>query len=232
MENSLEYAKKNAAFKALKEIKDGQVIGIGSGSTVSYLIKFLGEKIKSRELDILAVPSSYQSFYELVNAGVKVTSLDEHPQLDITIDGADEVDGNFNMIKGGGAALTREKIIASVAKKVVIIVDYTKITEKLGSKPVPVEVIPFAFKPVYLTLQKMGGKPVLRMGKHKMGPVITDNGNLIIDVKFSEITDPENFEWKINNIPGVVENGIFYNLVDALYVGYEDKVEILTPSKS
>lgn len=141
--------------------------------------------------------------------------------MDVAIDGADEVDPNKNLIKGGGAAHTREKIVDSLAEQFIVVVDSGKLVDKLGSTfLLPVEVIPMAITPVMAALAKLGGKPELRMGVRKAGPVVTDEGNLVVDVKFDDIPDPASLEKTINNIPGVLENGLFVNVTDVVLVGY------------
>ncbi|MHA1595590.1 MAG: ribose 5-phosphate isomerase A [Candidatus Baldrarchaeia archaeon] len=224
-----EIAKKNAAREAVKLIRDGAVIGIGSGSTVEYAVKFLIERVKNEDLEVYAVPSSTQAYFLLVGSGIRIVTLDEYPELDLAIDGADEISDDLDMIKGGGAALTREKIVDAAAKKLIIVVDFTKRVKRLGERaPVPVEVLPFACGFVMKKLTEMGGKAALRLAQRKVGPIITDNGNFIIDVRFgTPIDDPKELETKINMIPGVVENGIFTNMADIVYVGYKDHVDIL-----
>jgi len=224
-----ETAKLSAAEAAVKLVKDGYVIGIGSGSTVKHFVKLLGKRIRDEELEIYGVPSSFQSYFLALNNGIRVVSLDEFNVLDLAIDGADEVDPKLNLIKGGGGALTREKIVDSAAKSFVVIIDWTKKVSHIGERfPVPVEVLPFAYGYVCRRLREFGGNPVLREAKSKLGPIISDNGNFIIDVKFQRIDDAKKLEKEINNIPGVIENGIFpSSLVDMVYVGYSDKVEVL-----
>lgn len=224
-----ETAKFNAAETAVKLVEDGHVIGIGSGSTVEHFVKLLGKRIKEEGLEIYGVPSSFHSYFLALNNGIRVVSLDEFNVLDLAIDGADEVDSNLNLIKGGGGALTREKIVDSAAKSFIVVVDWTKKVSYLGEKfPVPVEVLPFAYGYVFRRLRELGGEPVLREAKSKLGPIISDNGNFIVDVKFKRIDDAERLEKEINNIPGVIENGIFpSSLVDMVYVGYNDRVEVL-----
>jgi len=201
-------------------VKDGMVLGIGTGSTSAHAIFFIGERIKNEGLKVYGVPTSFQAKQLAVQAGIKI--INNWERIDIAFDGADEVDKNLNLIKGRGAALSREKVIDSFANKFIVLVDESKLVEKLGSKPVPVEVLPFAWR----TVQKLiGGE--LRMGVKKDGPVITDNGNFILDVKFGEINNPEGLERKINNIPGVIDNGLFTNIVSEVYVGSNNKVKIL-----
>jgi ribose 5-phosphate isomerase A len=220
--------KKMAAEAALEQIKDGMIIGMGSGSTVMHLIKLLGPKVQKKEMELLVVPTSYDTMQLCITAGIRLTTLDEHPTLDLTIDGADEVDANLNLIKGGGAALTREKIVGRAAKLLVILVDESKVVKALGEKsPLPLEVLPFAL-PLVLHRLKKFGTPLLRMSNKKLGPVVTDNGNFIVDLHNPEITNHSALEKQLNNIPGVIENGLFINMADIVYVGSEKGVQILT----
>lgn len=218
--------KKLAGYEAAELVKDGQVVGLGTGSTTHYFIERLGEKIKQEEMEILGIPTSYQSLFLAREAGITVTTLDEHV-IDLAVDGADEVDPQLNLIKGGGAAHTLEKIVDSSAEKFIVIVDDSKLVDELGNFPVPVEIIPSAFRVVTEQLENMGGKPQLRMAERKDGPVITDNGNFVIDSRFGKIPEPEALEVELNTIPGVVENGIFTGVVDEVMVGTLDGLEIL-----
>jgi len=224
--NWQEEAKKAVAREAVKHVKRGSVIGLGSGTTVAYAIKELGKK----RLQILAVPSSHQAFLLATQNHIQTTTLDEHPRLDLTIDGADQVETKtLNMIKGMGGALTREKIVAAASKENIIIIDKTKLASKLGVKqPVPVEVLPFALATVKTKLQALKGKPRLREGSGKMGPVVTDNGNFILDTDFGAINEAEKLNTQIKSIPGVVETGLFLSMATTVYVGTEAKVEKLT----
>lgn len=210
--------KENVGKKAADLIKDGQIVGLGTGSTTHYFIRHLGERIKNEELNILGIPTSYQSLIIAREAGINTTTLDEY-DIDVAVDGADEVDENLNLIKGGGAAHTLEKLVDSSAKKFIVIVDDSKMVKQLGEFPVPIEIIPEALRIVKESLVDMGGKPELRMGVQKDGPVITDNGNFIVDTKFDSIRNPQKLEKELNILPGVVENGIFTNLVDKVIIG-------------
>jgi ribose 5-phosphate isomerase A len=222
-----EAAKRKAALAAVKHVKDGLVVGLGSGSTAAYAIEALGERIKREKLSLLAVPTSYQAFLLAVKCGIAVTTLDEHPVIDVTIDGADQIDAKLNLIKGMGAALAREKIVASASKMNIIIADEGKKVAVLGENnhPVPIEVLPFAITTVKRRIKAVGGKAVLREGKGKLGPVITDNGNAIIDASFGVISNAAELEKKLKMIPGVVETGLFVNLADIAYVGTASTVE-------
>ena len=220
-------AKKLAGEEAIKHVKEGDIVGIGSGTTIAHVINLLGERVKRDGISILAVPSSYQSAHQLVENGIPLTSLDEYPSLNIAIDGADEVDRALNLIKGGGAALAREKVVGAAAKRLIIVVDSSKVSDSIGGVPVPVEVLPFAYSFVKRKIQEMGGKISLRNASRKLGPVITDNGNFILDVKFNKIDKPSLLERELNNIPGVIENGVFVDLANIVYIGYADRVEKL-----
>ncbi|MEM2380255.1 MAG: ribose 5-phosphate isomerase A [Candidatus Nezhaarchaeales archaeon] len=225
-------SKKRAALEALKHVKSGMVVGLGTGSTSAFFIEALGEAIKRGELSVKGVPTSYQAFQKAVKCGVPIITIEEASCIDLAVDGADEVEvGTLNLIKGRGAALTREKIVDSMAKEFIVIVDDRKIVNKLGVKtPIPVEVLPFGYAYVLKKLKELGCEPTLRSaGTYKDGPLITDNGNFIIDAKFNGIENPRELELTIKSIPGVIEVGIFTGLVKLVYVGYEDRVITLTP---
>ncbi len=213
-----------AAMEAVELVEDGMVIGIGSGTTVEIFLRELGRRIKEEEIDVLGVPSSYQSKLLAVEAGIALVDLIECPELDLCIDGADEVDRRLNAIKGGGGALTREKIVAYASEEVVFIVDERKVVETL-SYPVPVEVIPFSLGYVLGELRRLvkdygsNGDVYIRQGTGKLGPVVSDNGNFILDCEFGEIEDPGELETEIKIVPGVVECGIFTNVADRVIVG-------------
>jgi ribose 5-phosphate isomerase A len=199
-------------------VEDGMVVGLGTGSTTAYAIIEIGRRVADG-LDILGVPTSYQSAFLAAENGIPLTTLDEHPELDIDIDGADQIAG-FNVIKGGGAAHTREKIVALSSKKFVIIADESKCSDIL-SQSVPLEVLPFALKLAIKQVAKLGGKAELRMGVSKDGPVISDNGNFIMDADFGKIEDPSSLDEKLSKCCGIVEHGIF-TCVDAVYIGKKD----------
>lgn len=215
--------KRAAAECVAKLVKDKMIIGLGSGTTMSHVVHVLAERRTKATL----VPSSFAIQRLAASKGLRLGTLDDHPKLDLTIDGADEIDPNFNMIKGRGGAHTREKILISASKKVAIVVDRTKLVSRLGeSVPVPVEILPFAQKFVMRKLAEMKGEPILRTISGGM-PFVTDNGNYIVDVKFDSIPRPAELEDAINHVPGVVENGLFTNCVDVVYVGYEGGCKIL-----
>lgn len=220
-----EEAKKQVALEAVKHVKDNFIVGLGSGSTAAYVIHNIGQMIRQDGLKILGIPSSSQAMLLAVRSGIPLTTLDEHPIIDLTIDGADEVDRKLDMIKGGGGALTREKIVASAAKKVVIVADETKLVEKLGTTfRVPIEVLPFALGTVTKGIKELGGDPLLREGKGKVGAVVTDNGNYIVDVDFGPIDDAEDLNKGLKFISGVIETGIFLNMADIVYLGKKEQI--------
>ena len=222
--------KRSAGITASRLVEPGMVVGLGTGSTVAYTIKELGRLIREEGLEILGVVTSYQSEMLAIEAGIPLTTLAQHPELDLAIDGADQVDSSLYAIKGGGAAHTREKIVSASAKYFLVIADESKISKELD-KPVPVEVLPFAKELAIKKIKELGGKPELRMGLRKDGPVITDNGNFILDSNFAVIKDPQELALKLSSIPGVVEHGIFLN-VDELYIGKKDgSVEICKSKK-
>lgn len=206
---------------AADRVQSGTIVGLGTGSTTAYAIQYIGERLQSGELkDIKGIPTSFQATVLAKQYGIPLTTLDEVDHVDIAIDGADEVDPNKNLIKGGGAAHTREKIVDSLAEVFIVVVDNSKLVDRLGSTfLLPVEVIPMAMTPVMKALEKLGGKPTLRMGVKKAGPVVTDEGNLVIDVKFDAIENPVELEKEINNIPGVLDNGLFVGVADIILVG-------------
>ena len=228
-EGWVEGAKKNAAKEAVKHVEDSFIIGLGSGSTAAYAIEELGKRARKEGLRILGIPTSYQAFTLAVRHAISITTLEEHPTLDLTIDGADQIDNELNLIKGMGGALAREKIVAFASKKLIIIADENKKVQALGQNnhSVPTETLPFAASLVMHKMQKMGGAPVLREGKGKVGPVITDNGNIIIDTKFGLIKKPAELERKLKCISGVVETGLFIKMADIVYIGKRSGVDKL-----
>ncbi|MDD1742240.1 MAG: ribose-5-phosphate isomerase RpiA [Methanotrichaceae archaeon] len=216
--------KRIAGESAAALVKDGMVIGLGTGSTVAWTINMLGQRIREEDLQILGIATSYQSEALAVNLGIRLTTLNEHPFLDLAIDGADQVDNKLFGLKGGGAAHTREKIISCSAKKFVVVIDKSKFRENLN-RPVSVEVLPFASKLVDHKMKALGGRPILRQGRMKDGPVITDNGNFIMDVDFGIIEDPPVLAEKLDRMTGLIEHGIFDN-IDELHMAQDREVSI------
>ncbi|MDJ0728457.1 MAG: ribose-5-phosphate isomerase RpiA [Crocosphaera sp.] len=213
--------KQEVGKAAAARVKSDSIVGLGTGSTTAYAIQYIGERLQSGDLkNIVGVTTSFQAEVLARKYNIPLSTLDVVERIDIAIDGADEVDPQKNLIKGGGAAHTQEKIVDSLAQKFIVVVDGGKLVDKLGSTfLLPVEVIPKAVVPVMRKLAQLGGKPELRMGVKKAGPVVTDQGNLVIDVKFDSIDDPATLEQTINNIPGVLENGLFVGVTDVVLVG-------------
>ncbi|MFX0080899.1 MAG: ribose 5-phosphate isomerase A [Candidatus Hodarchaeota archaeon] len=225
-DNLIETGKKNAAIKAVDEnVKKNMIIGIGSGSTVVYAVQRLGEINKENTMNLKCIPSSFQAYQLIIQNGLELVSLEQFPEIDIDLDGADELDKNLNLIKGGGGCLVQEKIVASNSKELIIIADFRKNSETLGTKwkkGIPIEVIPMSYFPIMNKLKKLGGKPTLRMAKSKSGPLITDNGNFIVDVDFGEINNPGELNMEFLKIAGVVDTGLFVNMTSKAYIGLED----------
>ena len=214
--------KQIVADAAIKEVHSDMILGLGSGSTAALMIKSLADSIHSGKLqNIKGVATSFQSEVLALELGIPMIDLAAVSQIDLAIDGADEVDPGFQLIKGGGACHVREKLVASKAHQLLIVVDETKLVQNLNqSFPLPVEVLPNAWKRVQDVISEMNGSSTLRMATKKAGPIVTDQGNLILDVLFKDgIKNPKDIEMSINNIPGVLENGLFVDLTDKVLVG-------------
>jgi len=226
-----EELKKLSGEKAVEQIEDGMIVGLGTGSTVEYSLRKLGQLVKEG-LKIQGIPTSIHTKRIAKEENIPLTTLEENPIIDITIDGADEVDSNLNLIKGGGGALTREKIIAFHSEKVIIIVDDSKIVKCLGIDfPLPVEVVKFSWEATKKTLENFGCE-VTRREIMQDEPFITDNGNYILDCEFERIENPEQMEIDLNLIPGVVENGLFIGLADKIIVGGKQGIMTLEKEKT
>ncbi|MCP9881491.1 ribose-5-phosphate isomerase RpiA [Cyanobium sp. Alchichica 3B3-8F6] len=214
--------KQAVATAATEQIRSGMVVGLGSGSTAALMIQALGAKLNSGELtDVVGVTTSFQGEVLAAELGIPLKSLNAIERIDLAIDGADEVDPSFQLIKGGGACHVQEKLVARRAERFVVVVDATKLVDTLNlGFLLPVEVLPGAWRQVQAELAAMGGDAQLRMAVKKAGPVVTDQGNLVLDVKFAGgISDPAGLEAAINNLPGVLENGLFVNITDQVLVG-------------
>ena len=213
--------KQQVGKAAADRVQSSSIVGLGTGSTTAFAIEFLGKRLQSGEIkEIKGIPTSFQASVLAKQYGIPLTTLDEVDKIDVAIDGADEVDPQKNLIKGGGAAHTREKIVDALAEQFIVVVDSSKLVDRLGSTfLLPVEVLPMAMTPVMRAIEKLGGKPELRMGVKKAGPVVTDEGNLVIDVKFDSLEKPAELEKTLNNIPGVLENGLFVGVADIVLIG-------------
>ena len=221
--------KQAVALAAVDQIENGMILGLGSGSTAALMIEALAMKIKSGEIkDVVGVTTSFQGEVLASELGIPLKSLSSVSGIDLAIDGADEVDPKFQLIKGGGACHVQEKLVAALAKKFIVVVDSTKLVKKLNLDfKLPVEVLPSAWKQVQKTLINLGGEGNLRMAQKKAGPIVTDQGNLILDLSFRHgIDQPDLLESQINNIPGVLENGLFVNLTDQVLVGKVENDEV------
>ncbi|MEE8167826.1 MAG: ribose-5-phosphate isomerase RpiA [Candidatus Hydrothermarchaeales archaeon] len=216
--------KESAAISGVSLVEDGQVLGLGTGSTVYYALVELAKRIKEEGLEVLGIPTSNATEQLARDNGIPLTTLQEHPQVDLDIDGADQVSESLDIIKGGGGAHFREKAVALASKRFVVIVDESKLSQGLDML-IPVEALPFSWNLVEKELTAIGGNPVLRLSRDT--PFVTDNGNYIIDVDFGEIADPKKLEGEINAIAGVLENGIFSGLACEVHVGAKSGVEIL-----
>ena len=214
--------KQAVAAAAVEQFRDGMVVGLGSGSTAALMIKGLGQRLASGQLkNIVGVTTSFQGEVLAAELGIPLRSLNAVDRIDLAIDGADEVDPAFQLIKGGGACHVQEKLVAARAERFVVVVDSTKLVDRLNlGFLLPVEVLPGAWRQIRQQLSAMGGKAELRMADRKAGPIVTDQGNLVLDVRFDGgIADPVDLERSVNNIPGVLENGLFVNLADEVLVG-------------
>ncbi len=208
--------KEAAARASLRFVKDGQIVGLGTGSTAAYFIQLLGEEVKNG-LKIRGIPTSDRSREQAAGLGIPLTTLDEYQQIDVTVDGADEVDPQLRLIKGGGGALLREKIVASASKQLVIVADATKRVPVLGKFPLPVEVIKFARAVIVKKIEALGAEVGLRMGADGK-PYLTDENNYILDCRFGQIPDADGLARQLSNMPGIVEHGLFIGLASVVLV--------------
>jgi len=224
--NQLDREKDAAAKASLRYVNDGDIVGLGTGSTAAFMVRALAEKLRAG-LKIVGIPTSKRTGELAASLGIAVTTLDEYQDINVTIDGADEFDSQLRLIKGGGGALLREKIVASASRKLVIIADSSKQASKLGRFPLPVEVIPFAEKLVARKIVAMGAQVKLR--EYAYGnPFVTDEGHHILDCHFGEIDDPEKIGSELSFMPGIVEHGLFLNMASVVVVGKADGVVELT----
>lgn len=221
-------AKRAAARAAADLVTSGMRIGFGTGSTFRHALERLAERIRDEGLDVAGVPTSAATAAEARRLGVPLIDLDDVSELDLAIDGADEVDAAKNLIKGGGGALLREKIVAAAARELIVLVSSNKLVERLGETfALPVEVVPFGLRQIAAGLERLGARPTLRI-RSNGEPAITDNGNRVFDCAFAPIEDPAELEARIDRIPGVVESGLFVAMAGRVFVGDADgRVRIL-----
>jgi len=216
-------AKTAAAEAVVSLVSDGMILGLGTGSTTALALEALGVRIRSEGLSVTGVPTSFAAERLARQHGIPLTTLDVAERLHLAMDGADEVDDAFRLIKGRGAAHAREKIVAAQADRFVVLVDPSKMVDTLGTRmPLPVEVVPMAAGPVERVLQRLGARPELRMGEKKDGPVVTDQGFWVIDAHFDAITDPAAVNRTLNDTPGVLDHGLFLGLATDVLIGQPD----------
>ena len=228
----IDKAKFVAAKRAVDFVEDGMRVGLGTGSTAAWMVRCLGELVRDEGLKIIGVPTSVRTADLARQVGIKVMSLDEAKWLDLTIDGADEFDSNLSLIKGGGGALLQEKIVATASDQMIVIADVAKQVGTLGAFPLPVEVVPFGWQTTkalieetLVSLDVLGRSATLRMNKDR--PFITDEGNYIVDLHLHRIGNPRQMALVLNQIPGVVENGLFIDICDIVVIGHGDgRVEV------
>lgn len=228
----IENAKRVAARRAAEMVETGMRVGLGTGSTAAWLVRRLGERVRDDGLQIRAVPTSTQTAALAREVGIEVISLNEAKWLDLTIDGADEFDGDLNLIKGGGAALLQEKIVATASDQMIVIADAGKQVEALGAFPLPIEVIPFGLQTTQklvedtlVSMDVLGRETSLRMKEDAL--LVTDEGNHILDLHLKRIGNPRQLALALNQLPGVVENGLFIDICDRVVIGFGDgKVEM------
>jgi ribose 5-phosphate isomerase A len=221
--------KQSAAESAVALVEDGMILGLGTGSTAKLAVDALGKRVAGG-LRVTGIPTSEATDHQARSLGIPISTLDEHPEIDLTIDGADEVElGPLNLIKGHGGALLREKIVASASKRLIIIVDESKLVERLGSRfAVPVEVVPFGWQATARRLQALGGEIALRTSADKK-PFVTDGGHYILDCGFGQIASPAKLDLELNGIVGVVEHGLFLGMATQVIVAGESGVKVLLP---
>lgn len=220
--------KRAAGRAAADEVVEGMVLGLGTGSTVAHFLDRIGERVRAGDLrDVVGVPTSVRTASAAEDRGIRITHLEDHPEVDLAVDGADEVDPDLNLVKGLGGALLREKIVAQAARRVLIVADRSKRVDRLGTRgPLPVEVVPFGWSAVRRFVSGRGAEVVLR--EEEGGPYVTDNGNYILDCLFPDgIDDPVGLDLELRRRAGVLETGLFLDLADAVLVGTADGVERL-----
>jgi ribose 5-phosphate isomerase A len=224
---SAEQLKRAAAAAALEEVAGGMLLGLGTGSTAKIFVDLLGEKVRDG-LRVTAVPTSEATAAQARALGIPLTTLDETPELDLTIDGADETDDQLRLIKGGGAALLREKIVAAASRRMIVIADIGKRVPRLGAFPLPVEVNPFGLGATQRMVERVAaGAPVILRLDPSGKPMVTDGGHFILDLRLGVIADPEGLSRALHDVPGVVEHGLFIGLCHRAYLAAPDGVAVL-----
>ncbi len=224
--------KRKAAEAALDEVAGGMRLGLGTGSTADHFVRLLGERVRGG-LDVIGVPTSERTAELARREGIRLATLEELPELDLTVDGADELDSRLNLIKGGGGALLREKIVATASTRMIVIADRSKLVERLGAFPLPIEVVPFGLgstrRAIARLLESFGYKAQLSLRGGEATPYITDSHHHILDAELVQIDAPDSLSDGLLRIPGVVEHGLFLGIASAAYIAGEDGVERMTP---
>jgi ribose 5-phosphate isomerase A len=225
--SSSDIAKRAAALRALEYVEPGMRLGLGTGSTAAWFVELLGRRVREEKLDVIGVPTSERTGDLAESVGVRLTTLDEAGWLDLTVDGADEFDADLNLIKGGGGALLQEKIVANASNRMIVLADKSKRVEVLGNFPLPVEIVPFAWETTKAIVEEKlerhdvdGRVATLRLRRDE--PYLTDCGHFIIDLHLKAIRDPRALALMLNQVPGVVDNGLFIDIADAVIVGHGD----------
>ncbi len=224
-----EAEKKLAALKSVEYIKDGMAVGLGSGSTARLFVQALGERVR-QGLEIKAIPTSKKTKAQAIEEGIPLTNFGEINRLDVTVDGADEIDPNLNLIKGGGGALLREKIVAMATDCFIVVADSRKLVPTLGAFPLPVEVIPFGWQNVAENIKSLNSTVELRIDENGR-PFRTSQKNFVLDCRFGAITDPSSLGTELRKIIGVVEHGLFVGMTDTAIIGKNGSTEILSGKK-
>jgi ribose 5-phosphate isomerase A len=226
-------SRRKAGAVAAAEVADGMKLGLGSGRTAEYFVRALGERVKNEHLRVVGVPTSEQTAALARSLGIPLTTLEDTPELDLVIDGADEVGPGLRLIKGGGGALLREKIVASAARRMIVVADAAKVVPVLGAYPLPIEVIPFGISATHRAIDRMAAKlgltGALNVRQSSAGPYVTDGGNHIIDAAFGRIPDPDTLSAALKQIVGVVEHGLFIRLASSAIIADGDRVTTLSP---
>jgi ribose 5-phosphate isomerase A len=224
---STEQLKRDAAAQALELVENGMRLGLGTGSTARHFVELLGERVRTG-LKVICVPTSEVTAAQARSLSIPLATLDETPELDLTVDGADELDSHLRLIKGGGAALLREKIVAAASRNMVVIADISKKVELLGAYPLPIEVNAFGLVVTLRMVERVCGSAAVRLRKTAQGaPVITDGGHLILDAHLGRIDDPEALDTALHRIPGVVEHGLFIGLCSQAFLASPNGVAVL-----
>ncbi len=215
--------KEAAAVKALELVEDGMILGLGTGTTAVHFINALGSRIRERRWHVRGVPTSERSRRQAEDRGISLVDLADVRKIDLAIDGADEADPNLNLIKGGGGALLREKLVAAAARELIVVGDSGKFKETLGAFPLPIAIVPFGWTATAARLERLGAEPRLRLDLETgRGPYVTDDGLYILDMEFGCIEDVAQLEREIKLVPGVVEVGLFVGMASRLILGYDD----------